>query len=188
MVGGVGVCGLELCCATWLRKFDPISIRMAKDQNLVLNPQKVSGVCGRLKCCLAYEQAMYQELRAGLPKQGKRVMTPNGEGKVQEVDVLGGKIKVVFPSGSTETFSFAEIQACRGQAQPSEEAEEAAHDEPSLAAAAESFAEGEMPPEETEDQGVASAGPEVASESWAVDGDEDAGSEPEAGGPPSATS
>ncbi|MBI5479200.1 MAG: hypothetical protein HY906_10105, partial [Deltaproteobacteria bacterium] len=110
IVGGLGTCGRELCCSTWLPRFEPVSIRMAKDQNMVLNPQKVSGVCGRLKCCLAYEEATYRELRKGLPKPGKRVMTPKGEGKVQEVDILGGHVKVWFEGGPPQTFAAAEVQ------------------------------------------------------------------------------
>src|SRR5438105_14110663 len=79
IVGGIGSCGRELCCSTWLPAFVPVSIKMAKDQGLVLNPSKVSGQCGRLKCCLVYEQATYAEMRRGLPKLGKRVITPTGE-------------------------------------------------------------------------------------------------------------
>src|SRR6185369_8892461 len=87
-VGGIGSCGLTLCCTTWLPDFVPVSIKMAKDQGLVLSPTKVSGQCGRLKCCLVYEQAGYAELRKGLPKLGKRVISARGEGRVVEVDVL----------------------------------------------------------------------------------------------------
>ena len=88
MVGGIGSCGRELCCSTWLPAFVPVSIKMAKDQGLVLNPSKVSGQCGRLKCCLVYEHDIYKEMRKGLPKVGKRVTTPAGDGKVVELDVL----------------------------------------------------------------------------------------------------
>jgi cell fate regulator YaaT (PSP1 superfamily) len=77
---------------------------MAKDQGLVLNPSKVSGQCGRLKCCLVYEQATYQEMRKGLPKLGKRVTTPAGEGRVVEVDVLRRRVRVAFQPGEFETF------------------------------------------------------------------------------------
>ena len=104
MTGGIGSCGHELCCATWLPHFEPVSIRMAKDQNLVLNPQKVSGQCGRLKCCLAYEQAQYHECRKRLPKVGRRVTTPDGEGKVLELDILGGRVKVWFEGGPLVTL------------------------------------------------------------------------------------
>jgi len=104
MVGGIGSCGRELCCTTFLPRFDPVSIKMAKDQGLVLNPSKVSGQCGRLKCCLVYEQAAYSELRKGLPKLGKRVITPAGEGRVSEVDVLRRRIRVSFAPGEFEVF------------------------------------------------------------------------------------
>jgi cell fate regulator YaaT (PSP1 superfamily) len=104
LVGGIGSCGRELCCTTFLPHFEPVSIKMAKDQGLVLNPTKVSGQCGRLKCCLVYEQATYQEMRKGLPKMGKRVITPAGEGRVVEVDTLRRRVRVVFAPGEFETF------------------------------------------------------------------------------------
>ncbi|HEY7954090.1 MAG TPA: regulatory iron-sulfur-containing complex subunit RicT [Polyangia bacterium] len=104
MVGGIGACGRELCCSTWLPAFVPISIKMAKDQGLPLNPSKVSGQCGRLKCCLVYEQDTYKEMRKGLPKMGKRVATPGGEGKVVELDVLRQRVRVWFDEGGSETF------------------------------------------------------------------------------------
>ena len=104
MVGGIGSCGRELCCSTFLPAFVPISIKMAKDQGLPLNPSKVSGQCGRLKCCLVYEQDTYKEMRKGLPKVGKKVTTPGGEGKVVELDVLRRKVRVWFEEGGSETF------------------------------------------------------------------------------------
>ena len=82
LVGALGRCGQPACCARYLRDFCPVSIRMAKDQNLVLSPEKVSGVCGRLLCCLAYEHEGYRMLRTGLPKVGKRIATPSGEGLI----------------------------------------------------------------------------------------------------------
>jgi cell fate regulator YaaT (PSP1 superfamily) len=111
LVGGIGSCGRELCCTTFLPHFDPVSIRMAKDQGLVLNPTKVSGQCGRLKCCLVYEQATYQEMRKGLPKLGKRVVTPAGEGRVTEVDVLRRRIRVSFEPGEFQTFPADAVTA-----------------------------------------------------------------------------
>lgn len=96
LMGGVGACGRELCCSTWLKDFAPVSLKMAKDQNLALNPHKVSGVCGRLMCCLSYEEDSYRELRKGLPKVGRRVMTPKGEGEVRELDVLRQRVRVSF--------------------------------------------------------------------------------------------
>ncbi|MBN2361607.1 MAG: hypothetical protein JXR83_19295 [Deltaproteobacteria bacterium] len=102
LCGGIGVCGRELCCNSWIGRFAPVSIRMAKDQGLALNPQKVSGVCGRLLCCLTYEEEAYRELRQGLPKIGKRVITPLGEGRVKDVDVLAGRIRVLLEQGLKE--------------------------------------------------------------------------------------
>jgi cell fate regulator YaaT (PSP1 superfamily) len=103
-VGGIGSCGRELCCSTWLPAFVPISIKMAKDQGLVLNPSKLAGQCGRLKCCLVYEHSTYKEMSKTLPKMGKRVTTPAGEGKVVELDVLGQKVRVWFEEGGSQTF------------------------------------------------------------------------------------
>ena len=94
MLGGVGSCGRGLCCATWLSDFEPVSIKMAKNQNLSLNPTKISGVCGRLMCCLKYENEIYQELRKGMPDVNEKIDTPEGFGKVIESDVLQGKVKV----------------------------------------------------------------------------------------------
>jgi hypothetical protein len=109
-VGGIGSCGLTLCCTTWLPDFVPVSIKMAKDQGLVLSPTKVSGQCGRLKCCLVYEQAAYAEMRKGLPKLGKRVVGARGEGRVVEVDVLRQKIRVSYGPGDTEVVPAAEVK------------------------------------------------------------------------------
>jgi cell fate regulator YaaT (PSP1 superfamily) len=108
-VGGIGSCGLTLCCTTWLPDFVPVSIKMAKDQGLVLSPTKVSGQCGRLKCCLVYEQAGYAELRKGLPKLGKRVIGARGEGRVVEVDVLRQRIRVSYGPGDTEVVPATEV-------------------------------------------------------------------------------
>ena len=96
VVGGIGTCGQELCCSTFLPRFAPVSIKMAKTQNLVLNPTKVSGQCGRLKCCLMYEQATYEEALKDMPKQGKLVGTPDGTGKVFERNILAGTVRVYF--------------------------------------------------------------------------------------------
>ncbi len=95
LIGGLGPCGKELCCSSFLRNFNPVSIRMAKDQNLTLNPQKVSGTCGRLMCCLSYEQDIYQAIRELMPRLGKTVTTPDGKGKVKEVLPLTKSV-VVF--------------------------------------------------------------------------------------------
>ncbi len=82
MVGGLGICGRGLCCASFLKDFEPVSVRMAKEQQLSLNPNKISGICGRLMCCLTYEYSAYQEIRKHLPRVGKRIQTPEGEGKI----------------------------------------------------------------------------------------------------------
>ena len=89
IVGGLGICGRELCCSSFLRDFAPVSVKMAKEQNLALNPTKISGQCGRLLCCLGYEFDTYCELRKGLPKCGKHVKCGSGEGEVIKVNTLG---------------------------------------------------------------------------------------------------
>ena len=96
LIGGFGPCGQELCCSRFLRNFNPVSIRMAKDQNLTLNPQKVSGVCGRLMCCLSYEQELYQAVRRALPKVGRVIQMPEGKARVREVFPLRESARLVF--------------------------------------------------------------------------------------------
>ena len=94
--GGIGICGRPLCCHTYLSEFAPVSIKMAKEQNLSLNPTKISGVCGRLMCCLTNEQETYEELNSRLPAIGDFVTTPDGlKGEVQSVSVLRQLVKVV---------------------------------------------------------------------------------------------
>jgi cell fate regulator YaaT (PSP1 superfamily) len=110
MVGGIGSCGQELCCTTWLPAFVPVSIKNAKDQGLVLNPSKVSGQCGRLKCCLVYEQETYAQLRKGLPKLGKRVITDEGEGRVVEVDVLRQRVRVSLVQGDVQVYAADQVR------------------------------------------------------------------------------
>lgn len=92
MLGGIGICGRPLCCSKWLSDFQTVSIKMAKQQNLSLNPSKISGTCGRLMCCLNYENATYKEMRKGMPNDNERVMTPDGLAKVVKVDYFNGKI------------------------------------------------------------------------------------------------
>jgi len=96
MIGGLGPCGRPACCATFLGEFEPVSIKMAKDQNLSLNPTKISGICGRLMCCLKYEQDFYESVRKNIPKVGSKVETPDGVGKVFEINVLKNLVKVKF--------------------------------------------------------------------------------------------
>lgn len=94
MGGGIGICGRPYCCASFLSDFAPVSIKMAKDQNLSLNPTKISGTCGRLMCCLKYEESTYEELTQKLPDEGDVVATPSGEGEVLHVNVLRQLVKV----------------------------------------------------------------------------------------------
>ena len=93
MIGGVGSCGRGLCCNTWLRDFEPVSIKMAKVQNLSLNPTKISGICGRLMCCLKYENDIYNELKKGMPNAGERVRTPDGIAVVTDVNILESLVR-----------------------------------------------------------------------------------------------
>ncbi|SCZ79218.1 Cell fate regulator YaaT, PSP1 superfamily (controls sporulation, competence, biofilm development) [Acidaminobacter hydrogenoformans DSM 2784] len=94
IVNGIGPCGVGLCCANWLGDFAPVSIKMAKDQNLSLNPTKISGICGRLMCCLKYEHDTYQEIRRELPNRGERIKTPDGMGVVLDSVILTESVKV----------------------------------------------------------------------------------------------
>lgn len=101
IVGGVGTCGCQLCCNLYLRDFQPVSIRMAKDQNLVLNPQKVSGICGRLLCCLTYEDEVYREAAKSMPKVGRLVTTPDGEGRIRDRDVIRQIVRIQLNDEAT---------------------------------------------------------------------------------------
>lgn len=94
MFGGVGTCGKGLCCHTWLSDFNPVSIKMAKQQGLSLNPTKISGVCGRLMCCLRYENEAYQYLRKGMPDVGEHVKTPDGMAVVVDTNLMREKVSV----------------------------------------------------------------------------------------------
>ena len=98
-IGGNGVCGRELCCCTFLSDFEAVSIKMAKEQNISLNPSKISGNCGRLMCCLKYEQEVYEEKLSRLPSIGSIVKTPDGNGEVDSVETLKEKIRVKLRDG-----------------------------------------------------------------------------------------
>jgi cell fate regulator YaaT (PSP1 superfamily) len=130
MVGGIGDCGRELCCSTFLPSFAPVSIKMAKDQGLVLNPSRVTGQCGRLKCCLVYEHALYQEMRKTLPKVGKRVSTPAGDGRVVELDVIRQQVRVGFLEGGTQTFPASSVSVLAPPGAPQREPEPEPDPEP----------------------------------------------------------
>lgn len=94
LLGGLGICGREFCCAGFLKDFEPVSIKMAKEQSLSLNPTKISGTCGRLMCCLKYEQSTYEYLHKISPRPGAVVKTAKGKGVVEDVNILTGKVKV----------------------------------------------------------------------------------------------
>ena len=110
LAGGIGRCGLSMCCSTWLPDFAQVSIRMAKDQGLSLEPDSISGQCGRLLCCLGYEHENYVELGKGLPKVGKTVVTPMGDARVVKLDVLKGLVTVRTSEGTYETFLGTEVR------------------------------------------------------------------------------
>lgn len=93
MLGGIGNCGRGICCHEWMNDFHPVSIKMAKTQNLSLNPSKISGVCGRLMCCLKYENDVYSELKKGMPNTGEQIKTDEGLALVIETNILEGKVK-----------------------------------------------------------------------------------------------
>lgn len=103
-LGSIGMCGRELCCSKFLGEFEPVSIKMAKEQGLSLNPTKISGTCGRLMCCLKFEQETYEELLKITPHQGTTVNTPDGVGTVEGVDLLKGQLKVKIESEREKVF------------------------------------------------------------------------------------
>ncbi|MFZ5447526.1 MAG: PSP1 domain-containing protein [Thermodesulfobacteriota bacterium] len=109
MVGGLGICGRGLCCAHFLRDFEPVSVRMAKEQQLSLNPNKISGICGRLMCCLTYEYSSYQELRKSLPKVGKRLQAPEGEGKIIRYNFIRETVTLEMEDKREVEFTLAEL-------------------------------------------------------------------------------
>ena len=109
MLGGLGACGRQICCGAFLGDFQPVSIKMAKEQNLSLNPTKISGQCGRLMCCLKYEQDYYEETLKKLPRVGKDIMTPDGVGVVTEINVLRERVKVRVKTGD-DTFEVKDYE------------------------------------------------------------------------------
>jgi len=108
-IKGYGVCGETLCCSTFLEEFTPVTIRMAKDQGLALNPSKISGACGRLMCCLQYEHQTYKELSQSMPKLGRNVQTPGGLGKVIQNNIIKQTVLVRLEDESILTYSTEEL-------------------------------------------------------------------------------
>ncbi|WP_294373226.1 stage 0 sporulation family protein [uncultured Clostridium sp.] len=118
MVGGLGPCGRPMCCSTFLGDFASVSIKMAKEQNLSLNPTKISGICGRLMCCLNYEQSTYEEIRKRLPKVGATVKTENGTGLVVGNSIVNEMVKVKLKRGDEEVveeFKINNIELVSGE-------------------------------------------------------------------------
>ena len=113
MLGGLGICGRPFCCSSFLDEFQPVSIKMAKEQGLSLNPTKISGTCGRLMCCLKYEQEAYLDLLRRTPKVNALVMTPKGKGTVVDQNLLTGILTVRLakaPDAAPQTFSLDEVK------------------------------------------------------------------------------
>ena len=108
--GGIAVCGQPLCCSRFLKEFSSINVKMAKEQDLLLTPATISGVCGRLKCCLKYEHEGYLELEKGMPRKGEFCDTPAGRGRITDRNLLTRKVSVTFESGNTSLFAVDEIK------------------------------------------------------------------------------
>jgi cell fate regulator YaaT (PSP1 superfamily) len=109
LLGGIGKCGLSLCCTTWLADFDPVSIKMAKQQDLPLSPMEISGVCGRLLCCLAYEAEHYAETKKRLPRRGDEIDTPRGRGRVIDVNPIKESVQVELENQVTFEVTYEEL-------------------------------------------------------------------------------
>jgi len=108
--GGIGICGEELCCRRFLKEFNSINVRMAKDQDLSLTPGTISGACGRLKCCLKFEHEGYVELERSMPRRGDICNSPKGKGKVTDRNLLTGKVTLLLDTtGSSSTFDKSEL-------------------------------------------------------------------------------
>ena len=123
MVGGLGICGRGLCCAHFLRDFEPVSVRMAKEQQLSLNPNKISGICGRLMCCLTYEYSSYQALRKSLPKVGKRLRAPEGEGKIIRYNFIRETVTLELEDRREVEYTLVELGLSKTGTPAPEEAE-----------------------------------------------------------------
>ena len=113
VIGGLGPCGRKLCCSSWLGDFQPVSIKMAKDQSLSLNPTKISGICGRLFCCLKYEHDVYSEAIEQLPSVGALVQTPDGKAKVMDINPLLGQIRVEFQDKTAKIFFKDDVKTLK---------------------------------------------------------------------------
>jgi cell fate regulator YaaT (PSP1 superfamily) len=111
LFGGYSWCGRELCCKTFLKEFDSVTIKMAKEQNLILTPSKISGVCGRLMCCLAYEYEYYANIKQKLPKEGTKIsIDDNIQGVIAEINVIKGQAKILFPDDRAVWLPIEDIK------------------------------------------------------------------------------
>jgi cell fate regulator YaaT (PSP1 superfamily) len=110
LFGGIGPCGRRLCCCSFLKSFEPVSIKMAKEEGLPLNPPKISGICGRLMCCLGFEYENYKQLLRGLPRQGERLHTPQGKGKVISVDIFKRVVVVELEDRRQIEINYGQAQ------------------------------------------------------------------------------
>ncbi len=129
MMGGLGICGRPFCCSQFLGEFAPVSVKMAKEQGLSLNPTKISGTCGRLMCCLKYEQEGYEELIRTTPRVGAAVKTPEGAGTVIDINLMTGMLSIKMndaPDGAPKSFHKSQVKTIRREkdTQPEETAEE----------------------------------------------------------------
>jgi len=111
LMGQIGPCGKELCCRTFLDALKPVPMKLAKDQKSTLDPAKISGTCGRLKCCLRYEEELYKELKLNLPRRGAKVRTAAGEGIVVGYEIIGQTVEVELPDGSRQKLPASEVSA-----------------------------------------------------------------------------
>jgi cell fate regulator YaaT (PSP1 superfamily) len=118
IIKGLGICGREVCCATLLQSLDRVSVKMAKEQNMSLNPEKISGLCGRLMCCLSYEYDCYAGMKKDMPKCGKAVQTPEGRGKVIRQNALRGDVVVLLESGKEATFAAKDVERVTNAGEP----------------------------------------------------------------------
>jgi len=115
IMGLVGPCGNQLCCRTFMTDLKPVPMKLAKDQKSTLDPAKISGSCGRLKCCLKFEEQLYRELKRALPRRGARVTTPEGDGVVVDYEVIGQTVTVELGDGSRQKFPAPQVTRASGR-------------------------------------------------------------------------
>ena len=118
IVGGIGPCGRRLCCATWLKQFDSVNVKMAKVQRLSLNPTSIGGICARLRCCLRYEYELYRELSEGLPRQGAQVVCPDGSGSVIGVDISRRRVRVRLANDHVLEYDAEKVRCIESRREP----------------------------------------------------------------------